>query len=415
MFFHDLIILGGGASGLTAAICAKDLGMDVAIVESNDRIGRKILTTGNGRCNISNSRIKSPYINYHSSNNNFYKDVLDKFSVSDTKDFFMSLGLPFTELSDGKMYPSSLQASSVVDILKLAVDERQIPVYTSCKVKDVSKNKNFVLTTSNDEYKKFTCTKLILACGGKASPNSGSDGSGFKIAKSLGHSIVEPLPGIVQLKLDYPHLKALSGIKFNGNASLFIEDTLKRTCFGEILFTDYGISGPPILQLSSDASKALSQGHKVSISVDMFPDKSLDELNDFLMSHFSVFSYRELSSSLIGIINKKLIPIILKDAGITNIHETCDMIDWNLISKLIKKFKKWDFTCTGTKGFTSAQVTVGGVSTKEIDKYTLKSLKCKNLLFSGEIIDVNGDCGGFNLQWAWSSGYIAAKSAYDLK
>ncbi|WP_244834131.1 NAD(P)/FAD-dependent oxidoreductase [Clostridium sp. BJN0001] len=415
MFFHDLIILGGGASGLTAAICAKDLGMDVAIIESNDRIGKKILSTGNGRCNISNSKIESPYINYHSSNKNFYKEILDNFSVSDTKNFFMSLGLPFTELSDGKMYPSSLQASSVVDILKLALDEREIPVYTSCKVKDVSKNKNFVLVTSNDEYKKFTCNKLILACGGKSAPNSGSDGSGFKIAKMLGHSIVEPLPGIVQLKLDYPHLRALSGIKFNGNASLFIDKTLKRTCFGEILFTDYGISGPPILQLSSDVSKFLSKGHKVYINIDMFPEKTLDSLTDLLMSHFSVFSYREISSSLIGIINKKLIPIILKDTGIANIHETCDMIDWNLINDLIKKFKSWNFICTGTKGFTNAQVTVGGVNTNEIDKYTLESLKCKNLLFSGEIMDVNGDCGGFNLQWAWSSGYIVAKSAYNLK
>ena len=164
---HDLIIVGGGASGLIAAITAKDFGIDVAIVEGNDRIGKKILTTGNGRCNISNNCIKPPFINYHSSNPDFPFTALDKFSLEDTKNFFLSLGLPIVALPTGKLYPQSLQASSVVDILKMAIEDRNIPLYTNCKIKDIHSGKKFKLSTTNEEYKLFTANKVVLACGGK--------------------------------------------------------------------------------------------------------------------------------------------------------------------------------------------------------------------------------------------------------
>lgn len=411
MVYHDLIIIGGGASGLMAAIVAKDFGIDVAIIEGNDRIAKKILATGNGRCNITNNTISSPFTTFHSENTNFFLETLNSFTIEDTKSLFLSLGLPLTELENGKMYPRSLQASSVIDIFRMALEDRQIPLYTNCKVTSVDKKKDFALYTNNTEYEKFCCNKLILSCGGKAASKTGSDGSGYKLSKSFGHNIIEPLPGIVQLKLDYPYLKALSGIKFDGSVTILINDKAVRTERGEILFTDYGISGPPIMQLSYYASKALYNDSKVTLRVDMFPNESNEDIENFFATHFSIFNYREISSSLIGIINKKLISTILKDVGIKDIHSPCGNIDWKYINMLIDKFKKWDFNCIGTNGFPNAQVTVGGVDTSEVNSTTLESKLVKNLYFCGEILDVHGDCGGFNLQWAWSSGYVAGKSA----
>ncbi|WP_294375737.1 NAD(P)/FAD-dependent oxidoreductase [uncultured Clostridium sp.] len=411
MIYHDLIIIGGGASGLIAAITAKDFGMDVAIVEGTDRIGKKILTTGNGRCNISNSNIDYPYNNYHSENNNFFINTLNNLTVKDTKNLFLSLGLPLIELENGKMYPKSLQASSVVDIFRMAIEDRQIPLYTDCKINSITKKKNFNLFTNNNEYDGFSCKKLILSCGGKSAVKTGSDGSGYKLAKSLGHKITDTLPGIVQLKLDYPFLKAISGVKFDGCISILIDDKLVRSEKGEILFTDYGISGPPILQISYYAAKALNRKSKVTIVVDMFPDESIEDVENFFSSHLSMFNHREICSALIGTVHKKLIPTLLKDSGIKDIHSPCSNIDWKDINTLISKFKQWKFNCIDTNGFNNAQVTVGGIDTREVNNLTLESNLIDNLYFCGEILDVHGDCGGFNLQWAWSSGYVAGKSA----
>ena len=309
------------------------------------------------------------------------------------------------------MYPQSLQASSVIDIFRMAIEDRNIPLYNNCKVNSITKKNKFNLSTNNEEFPFFCCNKLILCCGGKAAAKTGSDGSGYKLAKSLGHKIIEPLPGIVQLKLDYPYLKSVSGVKFDGSVSILVDDKVIRTEAGEILFTDYGISGPPIMQLSAYASKALSNNSKVTLKVDMFPDKSDQEIENFLASHLSIFNYREISSALIGVINKKLIPTILKDCGIKDIHTPCSNLDWKYINKLIRKFKCWEFNCIGTNGFNNAQVTVGGIDTSQVNSSTLESKLVKNLYLCGEVLDVHGDCGGFNLQWAWSSGYLAAKSA----
>ena len=410
MIYHDLIIVGGGASGMTAAIVAKDFGLDVAIVEGTDRVGKKILTTGNGRCNISNRCVAEPFINYHSNCDNFFSSVLSQFGVDDTLNYFLSLGLPIVPLKGGKLYPQSLQASSVVDILKMSLEDRNIPLYTGCKIKDIHKDKIFKLSTNNDEYKLFTCENLILACGGKSAPKTGSDGSAYNLAKNLGHSITKLLPGIVQLKLDYNHLKALSGVKFDGYAKLFVNDEEVKEDFGEILFTDYGISGPPILQISALASQATSTGKKTEVVVDLMPNYTKDELINFLECHFAILSHRPILNAFIGVINKKIIPVLLKECGITDLHMPCYELSWKEKNKLIQTLKSWKFTCTGTNDFNQAQVTIGGVTTSEINPDTLESKIVPNLHFAGEIMDVHGDCGGFNLQWAWSSGYVAAKS-----
>lgn len=410
MNHHDVIIIGGGASGVMCAIACKDFGLDVAILEGTDRICKKVLTTGNGRCNITNSSIKEPFLSYHSRNNGFFTDTLKNHSVSDTINFFSLLGLPLVELENSKMYPRSLQASSVIDVFRMALEDRNIPLYLNQKVSSIMKTKKgFTLSIKNGED-TFSCRKLILSTGGKSAAATGSDGSGYTLAKSLGHHIINPLPGIVQLKLDYPHLKALSGVKFNGWAELFIDGKIIRREFGEILFTDYGISGPPILQVSSNASVALSMKKKVQLKIDMIPDMNEDSLINFLEGHFGMFGHRSVMESFIGIINKKLIPILLKEAHISSIHKPCYELEWEEKLNIYNLLKSWTFEVSDTNTFANAQVTVGGIDTKDINSNSLESKLCKNLFFCGEVLDVNGDCGGFNLQWAWSSALAVARA-----
>ncbi|MBV4432522.1 NAD(P)/FAD-dependent oxidoreductase [Clostridium tyrobutyricum] len=405
--FHDIIIIGAGASGLMAAITAKNIGKDAAVLEGNHRIGTKILTTGNGRCNITNTNISLD--RYHSTNKYFFKDVLNKFTYKDTIDFFSALGLPLTKLEDGRMYPLSLQASSVLDILKMSIDDRQIPVYLDCKVKDIIKeNQNFNIICNN---KTFKCKKIIICTGGKSAAYTGSDGSGFLLSQKLGHSIILPTPSLVQLKLKHNRLKALSGIKFNGTCEIFVDKKSMRKEYGEILFTDYGISGPPILQVSGIASRNLINKKEVSLNIDLFPKLNEKHLIEFFENHWGLLNYRSIHDSFIGIINKKLIPIILKEASIDNIHKPVFQLNWKEKIKIIHILKSWKFSVYDTNSFRNSQVTSGGVNTLEVDSKTLESIKIKNLYFAGEVLDVDGDCGGFNLQWCWSSGFISAKSA----
>lgn len=408
---RDLIIVGGGASGLIAAITAKDLGLDVAILESTDRIGRKILTTGNGRCNITNKNIDIS--RYHSSNKNFPAQILNEFSVEKTINFFNSIGLPTCTLENGKMFPLSLQSSSVVDILKLSIEERQIPTYFECKVKSIDiKNTQFILHTNNEDQKSFVCKRVLLCTGGKSYVGTGSDGSGYILAKTLGHKIIDPIPSLVQIKLHHNKLKALSGIKFQGSCEISVDDKFYKKTSGEILFTDYGISGPPILQLSRIASFYTNSKHKVSLSIDMFPNLSLDSLKEFLENHWGMFGYRSIHNSFLGILNKKLISTFLKECGITDIHKETYYLQWYEKCAIFNNLKNWTFEVSGTNSFRDAQVTAGGINSAEVDNRTLESKIVPGLYLAGEVLDVDGDCGGFNLQWAWSSGNTAAKSIY---
>lgn len=405
--FHEIIVIGGGASGLTAAIAAKDSGKDTAILEASDRIGKKILITGNGRCNITNKYLSLK--NYHSNNHYFFKNILNKFNYNDTVNFFNSLGLPLITLEDGRTYPRSLQASSVLDIFRMAIKDRKIPIYLNTKVKSAIKKGSIFKITCNNKI--FQCHKLILCTGGKSAPNTGSDGSGLFLAQKFNHSIIPPVPSLVQLKLKYNHLKALSGIKFNGSCELFINGKTSRKEFGEILFTDYGISGPPILQISGMASKALFYKKNVSIKLDMLPDLSKKNLIEYLENHWGMLNYRSVYNSLVGVINKKMIPIILKEARLDNIHKPSLELNWKEKNRIYNLLKSWTFIVYDTTSFRNSQVTCGGVDTIQVDPSTLESNIVRGLYFAGEILDVDGDCGGFNLQWCWSSGIISGRSA----
>lgn len=407
--FYEIIVIGAGASGIMASITAKDNGKNVAILESKNRMGNKILSTGNGRCNITNKNIN--LTKYHSKNIHFAENILNKFSVKDTITFFGFLGLPLITLENGRMYPLSLQSSSVLDILKMAIEDRNIPIYFNSKVTDVIYDKkSFKIFCDNEVYE---CNKLILCTGGKSAPHTGSDGSGFDICKKLGHSMITPLPALVQLKLKYDHLKALSGVKFNGYVDILIDDELKKHEYGEILFTDYGISGPPILEISRIASCNLLDNKFVKIRIDMLPNLQKEKLPEFLENHWGTFSYRSVYNSLIGIINKKVIPILLKEASISDIHKPCYELDWREKKNIYNLLKSWEFIVYDTNSFRNSQVTCGGINTNEVNCNTLESKKVKNLYLAGEVLDVDGDCGGFNLQWAWSSGFMAGKSAAE--
>jgi len=407
--YHDLIIIGGGSCGIISAIKAKDLGIDVALIEGSDRIGKKLLTTGNGRCNLTNEDLTLD--KFHSDNDNFFKNIITEFNLDYTLNFFKSIGIHTCKLESGKIYPLSLQASSIIDIFRINLEDRNIPIYLNNKVINIIKNKDnsFEVITSLDKY---SCKKVLLCTGGKSYTKTGSDGSGYKLAKNLGHTIIPTTPGIVQLKLKHDKLKAISGIKFQSFCSIAIDGETRRSEFGEILFTDYGISGPPVLQLSRIASKGILDNSSVSLHVNLM-NLSYDEILNFLEIHFATFSYRSIYDNLIGIINKKLIPIILKECGIIDIHIPTYSLEYKYRTKLYKLLSNWEFKVIDTNTFENAQVTIGGVNTKEVDPTTLESNLTNGLYFGGEILDVDGDCGGFNLQWCWSSSSASIDGIYN--
>ncbi|WP_438348180.1 aminoacetone oxidase family FAD-binding enzyme [Paenibacillus sp. FA6] len=418
---HKLVIIGAGAAGLMAAVTARDFGIDTAILEGNDRIGKKILMTGDGRCNITNESTATGTDEavalsrkYHSNQAGFPLTVLQQFGIRQTIDFFSLLGLPLTRLKEGLMYPMSLQAASVLDIFELALEDRNVPVYLNNKVLDVTVSTDhprFTIKcqTETEEQVVYTSEYLFLCAGGITGPNTGEDSPGYTIAEGLGHTLVEPVPAIVQLKLENPHMKALSSIKFQGQAHIIVNGKVIRSEYGEIAFTNYGISGPPILQLSRKAAYHLARGESVTVSVDLMPGRTEEEVVEFMEMHWGSFGHRTVVDSLVGIFNKKLVSVLLKEAGIDQQPDLlCQDLSWKTKGKLYRILKRWEFKVTDTNGFANAQVTAGGIDTTELIEGTLESKLVPGLYLAGEVMDVDGDFGGYNLQWAWSSGYAAA-------
>lgn len=407
MIKHDILILGGGASGVFLALLLADCGKDVAILEGKDRILKKLLTTGNGRCNITNAQVMENIPDRYTSANKDYRfSPLEIFPLEDTLGYFQSLGLSFTTLEEGKMYPLSLQSSSVVDLLRLALEERQVPVYLQEKVQSIVKKDQFLVTTSTERYSANT---VVVATGGMAAPGTGSDGSMLKLLKGLGHRIIKPEPALVQLKLESPLLRGLSGVKIQGEATLSLEGQPLRKEAGELLFTDYGISGPPILQLSRFLHPHLEEHKNLTVTLDLFPDFSAEEMKAMVLDQVATFSYRTTMDTFRSILPNKLIPLILKEAGIERPSTVTGEVPPARFLALASLLKAWTFPVTGTQGFNMAQGTYGGVDTLDI-KETLESRKVPGLYFTGEVLDVLGACGGFNLQWAWSTAGTVMKA-----
>lgn len=385
----DIAIIGGGAAGLFAAIIAARNGASVIISERLPRVGKKLLSTGNGRCNITNLDLDISH--YHGQKPSFAKNILKEFDYNKTCEFFGNIGIPFVTQENNKVYPKSLQASSVLDLLRIECQRLGVIEMTDFFVTDIKTNPFVLISETGD---KITAKKIILAAGGKSAPSFGTDGSAYSLAKKFGHSIVTPVPSLVQLKTESP-IRSLKGIKHICTASVLCNGEHK-TAHGEVLFTEYGLSGPPIFDLSRIAAMGIARGDTVTVTLNLLPEYTLKELQQFLSQRAEQLPHLTSENFLNGVLNKRLGFEICKRAK-----------DTNDIARLINRFT---FKITGTMPWANSQVTAGGIDVSDIEN-TLESKKIKGLYFAGEILDIDGDCGGYNLQWAWSSAYVAAKCA----
>lgn len=394
----NVAIIGGGASGFISAITAASLGASVTIFEKNPRVLKKLLATGNGRCNISNRFCTTE--RYHGNDTSFIFPAMENF---DTEKFFFEIGIPFTELENGKLYPRSLQAAAVLDILRLKAEELGVNIICNCEINKIENG--FILNET------FRADSVIIACGGEASSSLGGTDSGYKLLKSLGHKITKRLPSIVQLKTDVSVTKAMSGLKMDMGVKLLSGKKEAASDFGEVLFTDYGLSGPPILQISGTASRLLSKGEKVFVSLDLMPDIEEKKLFFFLKNRCYTNPERKMEDFLTGVLPKRIAQCVLKTSGISPLSITASSLDDEDLKILSHTLKNFKIEVLDTNGMKNAQVTIGGADTSEFNPETMESKLVKGLFACGEVLDIDGDCGGFNLQWAWASGYSAGENA----
>lgn len=394
----NVAIIGGGASGFIAAITAAELGASVTIFEKNPRVLKKLLATGNGRCNISN-RFCTPD-RYHGADVDFSLPAMQRF---DTEKFFAEIGIPFCELENGKLYPRSLQASSVLDILRLKAEEMGVNTICDYEITDIKEG--FILNN------KFKADAVIIASGGEASAPLGGTDSGYNLLKTLGHKITKRLPSIVQLKTDVSSTKAMSGLKMDMGVKLFANKNEVISDFGEVLFTDYGLSGPPILQISGTASRLLDKGEKVFVFLDLIPDMEEKKLYFFLKNRSYTNPQRKLEDFLTGVLPKRIAQCMLKASGFAPLSRMASSLDDEELKSLSHTLKNFKLEVSDTNGMKNAQVTIGGADTSEFDPETMESKLIKNLYACGEVLDIDGDCGGFNLQWAWASGALAGENS----
>ncbi len=403
---NKIAIVGGGASGMMAAILAQSKGSEVTLLERNDRVGKKLLATGNGRCNYTNENIDLSF--FHGEDKEFIKSVLGKFTNKDAIEFFESRGIVPVIEDNGKVFPLSFQSSSMLDILRYEMKKIGVRVITDSYVVKITKDKFFNLYTK--DCRNFKDVKVILATGGMAMPVSGSDGNGYSLAQTFKHKKNEPTPALVQLKLVGDKWKQINGVKFIGRASLIIDNKYITDDIGDILFTDYGVSGPPILQLSREAIRAKKENKTVKIGISILYNRTEKEVFNYFVERLQNMPEKTLADFLIGMINKRLILPIIKELDLDKDKFLYNMkeVELNLLAKILVN---WEFELLGDKGWGNAQTTAGGISLKDINPKTMESKLVKGLFFCGEVLDVDGDCGGYNLQWAWSSGFLAGSSA----
>lgn len=402
---REIIIVGGGASGLVAAISAARKKAKVTILEQKDRVGKKILSTGNGKCNLTNEHMTSSC--YRSDGPEIVESVLAQFGYDKTIAFFEELGICMKN-RQGYIYPISEQATAILDVLYMEAEHLGIAVLTEQTVESVTKKgERFRVQTQN---RKYTCDALILATGGKAAPVLGSDGSGYTLAKSFGHRLTTVVPALVQLQCEGKEYKQLAGIRTQAKVSLYGNGTLLAEDTGELQLTNYGISGIPVFQVSRYAAKALAKRQTVTAQIDFLPSFAKEEFHNHLKNRRETQGYKKGEDFLIGLFSKKLIPVFLKKAGISF---TVPAKDWKKkeIDRLVDVCKEYETTVTGTNDFTHAQVCAGGVRTEEVKPDTLESKYVEGLYLVGELLDVDGICGGYNLQWAWATGYLAGEDA----
>ena len=397
----DIAVIGGGASGLMAAIAAKNRDTRVTIYERGARVGRKILATGNGRCNMTNMMANEG--NYYGKEPSFTRGAIRRFWVRETLDLFSELGVLWKEERDGKVYPYSDTASSVLDVLRRRVDMLGIITQCSCDVKAVRKNGNrFVITFYGGRTEN--ADRVILATGGRAAPSLGSAGGGYPILESFGHRITELAPSLVQIKTDADMVRPLKGIKLNARLTIG-----GKSETGEVLFTDYGLSGPPVFSLSAVL------GRNSYAELDIMPEYSFEDVLTMLKARCAYLINIELAEYFTGMLNKRVGQAVLKAAGAAPLSRIASELTERELKRIASVIKAWRFDIRGTMSWNNAQVTKGGAVTAQFDPSTMQSRLVKGLFACGELLDIDGDCGGYNLQWAWSSGYLAGAAAGSVK
>ena len=400
----EIAIIGGGAAGFVAAITAAKSGKKVVILERKERVLKKVLVTGNGRCNMTN--VKADITHYFGKNIDLIENILNSFTPKDTMEFFNELGIICNEEERGKVYPLSGQAASIVDALRFEAEKRGIVTETEFYVRKVEKD-GFKFKIYSEDKRKIEANRVILATGGQSYPELGSNGSGYEIAKELGHSITKLSPSIVQLKAEKYQVKGLQGIKLDTAVTAYGDNKKICTYNGELLFTDYGISGNVVFNISF----VMPLYKNVKFEIDFMKKFDYNELYDILKKRKEILGHLTMEQYFNGMINKKLGQFLAKMSGIEKLSKPINTLSDDEIRNLCNVLKKYRINVLETTGFKNAQVTAGGVPLDEVNTETLESKKVKGLYFAGEVLDVYGECGGYNLQWAWASGHRAGESA----
>ena len=399
--FYDVIIVGAGASGLISAISYKrnNKSARVCIFEHNNKIGKKLLTTGSGRCNLTNAIIKND--NYMGSFDPDY--IINKVNTKRLLEFFSSLGLLCKEEKGGLYYPYSKQANSVLEVLKLAINKYNIEIITECDVTLIKKIDNlFSVKTKSGMYK---CKNIVLCCGGKASPSCGGFGAGLDLCRNIGHKIIPVSPALCPVDVT-KNIKDLKGVRCSGKVTLLDKNKEIKSEIGEIQFTDKSLSGICVFNLSS----YINTCEKPIIKLSLMNDYSEKEIYNIILDRINIFSDNCVQALLSGILNIKLCNALLKECNISQLSRKCSTLTDAEIKKLVFTINNWYFDCHKVRDFSKAQVMAGGVFGKEINSKTMESKIVKGLYICGEIIDINGDCGGYNLHFAFASGMIAGES-----
>ncbi len=400
VLMQKIVIIGGGAAGLVAAIYAAKSGLEVTLLERNNNVGKKILITGNGRCNYFNDDWDLRH--YHSANPEILKQIITEKNLKEIIDFFDQIGI-VPKIKNGLYYPNSNQAVSVREALRCECKLNGVKIKNDIYVTKIIKKDKFVI---NPETDHIVADKIIIATGSKAAFKTGSDGLGYQIAASLGHHVIKPLPALVQL-VTKENIKPLSGIRCDVSVSLQEDQKILKTEVGEIQFTDYGASGICIFNLSSLCARGLDQNKKEAVVINLLP--TISDFISFMEKRNQKVKGRNLSELFDGLLNYKLADFILQK---TNLDKKAKWSNLTLSQKekLSQNITAFKLEIESTKDFDCAQTCSGGIPLTEINPQTFESLIVKDLYFAGEILDVDGDCGGYNLTFAWLSGMLAGKN-----
>lgn len=402
---RHVIIVGGGASGMVAAITAARNGAKVTLIEQKNRVGKKILSTGNGRCNFTNSYMDVSC--FRGDDTFLVAEVLKDFGYEDTLHFFAELGV-ISKDRQGYVYPISDQATTILDVLRMELARLCIDILLEEKVSHIAKIKHGFLVKTNK--KTLQGDAVILATGGKAASVLGSDGSGYSLAKQFGHHLSPVVPALVQLRGKGNYFKQVSGVRTNAKVTLFIDHQVCTEDTGELQLTDYGISGIPVFQISRYAAKALYEKREVEAVIDFFPMMSDAEFERFIKDRLKLHKQKSMEDFFVGVFHKKIIGMLLKQAQIPALKKALE-ISREQMTELLSLCKHFSIEIEDTNSFEHAQVCAGGVKMTEVNPHTMESIYAEALYLTGELLDVDGICGGYNLQWAWSTGYIAGLHA----